>query len=67
MPNYKNIKLGERMDSYYDYTWQKSPDGKVILDANSGCQQELMLQAISDISIRTGLSASTTPSNIKVL
>ncbi|KAA2224887.1 SusC/RagA family TonB-linked outer membrane protein [Chryseobacterium sediminis] len=36
MPNYQNIKLGERMDSYYDYTWQKSPDGKVILDANSG-------------------------------
>ncbi|AZB23796.1 SusC/RagA family TonB-linked outer membrane protein [Chryseobacterium bernardetii] len=36
MPNYKNIKLGERMDSYYDYTWQKSPDGQVILDAKSG-------------------------------
>lgn len=34
--NYNNIKLGERMDSYYDYTWQKSPDGKVILNANTG-------------------------------
>jgi len=28
--------LGERMDSYYDLTWQKSPDGKVILNANTG-------------------------------
>jgi hypothetical protein len=65
MPNYKNIKLGERMDSYYDYTWQKSPDGKVILDANQECQQELILQVISDILIRTGLLASTIPSNIK--
>ena len=36
MPNYNNIKLGERMDSYYDTTWQKSPDGKVILNANTG-------------------------------
>lgn len=36
MPNYNNIKIGERMDSYYDETWKKSPDGKVILDAESG-------------------------------
>jgi hypothetical protein len=36
MPNYNNIKLGERMDSYYDYTWQKSPEGKVILNAETG-------------------------------
>lgn len=36
MPNYNNIKTGERMDSYYDVTWKKSPDGKVILDAESG-------------------------------
>lgn len=36
MPNYSNIKLGERMDSYYDLTWQKSPDGKIILDAETG-------------------------------
>lgn len=36
MSNYNNIKLNERMDSFYDYTWNKSPDGKVILDANTG-------------------------------
>ncbi|MCX8525842.1 SusC/RagA family TonB-linked outer membrane protein [Chryseobacterium formosus] len=36
MPNYNNIKLGERMDSYYDLTWQKSPDGKVILNPTTG-------------------------------
>ena len=36
MSNYNNIKLGERMDSYYDVTWQKSPDGKVILNATTG-------------------------------
>lgn len=36
MPSYNNIKLGERMDSYYDYTWQKSPAGKVILDPETG-------------------------------
>lgn len=36
MPNYNNIKLGERMDTYYDVTWQKSPDGKVILNATTG-------------------------------
>lgn len=36
MPNYNNIKLGERMDSYYDVTWQKSPDGKIILNAETG-------------------------------
>lgn len=34
--NYNNIKLNERTDSFYDYTWQKSPDGKIILDANTG-------------------------------
>lgn len=36
MSNYNNIKLGERMDSYYDVTWQKSPDGKVILNPTTG-------------------------------
>jgi len=36
MPTYNYIKLNERMDSYYDITWQKSPDGKVILDAATG-------------------------------
>jgi len=36
MPNYNNIKLGERMDTYYDVTWQKSPDGKVILNPTTG-------------------------------
>ncbi|MDO4225427.1 MAG: SusC/RagA family TonB-linked outer membrane protein [Bergeyella zoohelcum] len=33
---YKNLKLNERTDSYYDIVWKKSPDGKVILDANTG-------------------------------
>lgn len=36
MSNYNNIKPGERMDSYYDVTWQKSPDGKVILNPTTG-------------------------------
>jgi hypothetical protein len=46
MPNYNNIKLGERMDSYYDTTWQKSPDGKVILNANTGMPTKVQLQVI---------------------
>ncbi len=33
---YGNYKLGERMDSYYDRTWKKAPNGKVILDAETG-------------------------------
>lgn len=33
---YKNIKLNERTDSYYDYTWEKTPDGQLILDATTG-------------------------------
>ncbi|WP_339866081.1 SusC/RagA family TonB-linked outer membrane protein [uncultured Algoriphagus sp.] len=31
-----NLKVGDRADSYYATVWQKSADGQVILDANSG-------------------------------
>ena len=31
-----NLRVGDRADSYYATVWQKSADGQVILDANSG-------------------------------
>ncbi|UII20609.1 SusC/RagA family TonB-linked outer membrane protein [Fulvivirga ligni] len=31
-----NLKEGERADSYYGTVWQKSADGQVIIDANTG-------------------------------
>lgn len=35
-PSYNNLRLNERTDSYYDVVWAKSPDGKVILNPNTG-------------------------------
>ncbi|MDT0407425.1 hypothetical protein RM528_36905, partial [Streptomyces sp. DSM 41635] len=34
--NYNNIKLNERTDSFYGYTWKKNANGALILDANTG-------------------------------
>ena len=34
--NYNNIKLNERTDSFYGYTWKKNTNGALILDANTG-------------------------------
>lgn len=31
-----NLRVGDRADAYYATVWQKSADGKVILDANNG-------------------------------
>lgn len=31
-----NLRVGDRADSYYATVWQKSADGHVILDANTG-------------------------------
>lgn len=31
-----NLRAGDRADSYYATVWQKSADGRVILDANNG-------------------------------
>ena len=31
-----NLRVGDRADSYYATVWQKSAEGKVILDANTG-------------------------------
>jgi TonB-linked SusC/RagA family outer membrane protein len=31
-----NLKVGDRADSYYATVWQKSAEGQVILDANTG-------------------------------
>lgn len=31
-----NLKVGDRADSYYATVWQKSADGQVILDTNTG-------------------------------
>ncbi|EAZ80541.1 SusC/RagA family TonB-linked outer membrane protein [Algoriphagus machipongonensis] len=33
---YGNLKEGDRADSYYATVWQKSADGQLILDANTG-------------------------------
>lgn len=33
---YGNLQAGDRADSYYATVWQKSADGQLILDANSG-------------------------------
>lgn len=33
---FDNLKEGDRADSYYATVWQKSADGQLILDANSG-------------------------------
>lgn len=34
--NFNNIKLGERTDSFYGYTWKKNDAGQLILDAETG-------------------------------
>ncbi len=33
---YGNLHVGERVDSYYGTVWQKSPDGKIIINQSSG-------------------------------
>lgn len=33
---YGNLHVGERVDSYYGTVWQKSPDGKTIINQSSG-------------------------------
>lgn len=33
---YGNLHVGERVDSYYATVWQKSPDGKIIINQSSG-------------------------------
>lgn len=35
-PKLGNLKKGDRADSYYGTVWEKSADGKVILNANTG-------------------------------
>lgn len=48
---YKNLKLNERTDSYYSTVWKKSPDGKVILDANTGMPtREMMPQNLGHLN-----------------
>lgn len=33
---FRNLRVGDRADSYYATVWQKSADGRVILDSNTG-------------------------------
>ncbi|SDL92959.1 TonB-linked outer membrane protein, SusC/RagA family [Pedobacter sp. ok626] len=35
-PKFGNLVVGDRADSYYSTVWEKSADGQLILDANSG-------------------------------
>jgi hypothetical protein len=35
-PRFGNFKVGDRADSYYATVWQKSSEGKLILNANTG-------------------------------
>lgn len=35
-PKYGNLSKGDRADAYYDNVWQKSADGELILNPNTG-------------------------------
>ena len=56
-PKYGNLKLGERVDSYYATVWQKSASGEVILGANGLPTRDAFAQNLGhlDPSWRLGL------------
>jgi len=57
LPNYNNLKLGERTDSYYATVWMKSADGQVILDSKGLPTRDPYVQNIGhlDPSWRLGI------------